>query len=69
MHVPIKFLPNFTDPARINENSDLRSETKKFADSFSQAQGQTFQLEHSSHEDFGSSLRTSNLDTEVDCHI
>ena len=69
MHVPIKFLPNFTDPARINENSDLRSETKKFADSFSQAQGQTFQLEHSSHEDFGSLLKTPNPDTKVEYHI
>ena len=69
MHVPIKFLPNFTDPARINENSDLRSEAKKFADSFSQAQGQTFQLEHSSHEDFGSLLKTPNPDTKVEYHI
>ena len=68
MHVPIKFLPNVTDPARINENSDLRSETKKFADSFSQAQRQTLQVEYSSHEDFGSSLKTLNLETEVDYH-
>ena len=69
MHVPIKFLPNFTDPARINENSDSRSETKKFADSFSQAQRQTLQVERSSHEDFGSSHKTPNLETELEYHI
>ena len=68
MHVPIKFLPNFTDPARKNENSDLRSETNKFEDNFTQAQQRALQEEHSAHKEFGSSLRTSNLETEVDCH-
>ena len=64
MHVPIKFLPNFTDPARINENSDLQSETKKFEDSFTQAQRQTWQVEHSSDEDFSLMLKTPNPETE-----
>ena len=68
MHVPIKFLPNFTDPARKNENSDLRSETNKFEDNFTQAQQRALQEERSAHKEFGSSLRTSNLETEVDCH-
>jgi len=69
MHVPIKFLPNFTDPARKNENSDLRSETNKFEDNFTQAQQRALQEERSAHKEFGSSLRTSNLETEVDFHI
>ena len=64
MHVPIKFLPNFTDPARINENSDLQSETKKFEDSFSQAQRQAWQVEHSSDQDFRLMLKTPNPETE-----
>jgi len=68
MHVPIKFIPNFTDPARKNENSDLRSETNKFEDNFTQAQQRALQEERSAHKEFGSSLRTSNLETEVDCH-
>ena len=68
MRVPIKFLTNFMDPARINENSDLRSETNKFEDNFTQAQQRAFQEERSAHKEFGSSLRTSNLETEVDCH-
>lgn len=68
MHVPLKFLPNFTDPARKNEISDLRSETKKFEDNFTQAQQQALQEERSAHKEFGSSLKTSNLETEVDCH-
>ena len=64
MQVPIKFLPKFTDPARINENSDLQSETKKFEDSFSQAQRQAWQVEHSSHEDFSLILKSQIPDTE-----
>ena len=68
MHVPIKFIPNFTDPARKNENSDLRSETNKFEDNFTQAQQRALQEERSAHKEFGSSLRTSNLETEVDFH-
>jgi len=64
MQVPIRFLPKFTDPARIDENSDLQSETKKFEDSFSQAQRQAWQVEHSSHEDFGLILKTPNPETD-----
>jgi len=64
MQVPIKFLPNFTDPARIDETSDLQSGTKKFEDSFSQAQRQAWQLEHSSHEDVSLILKTPNPMTE-----
>ena len=64
MHVPIRFIPKFADPARINENSDLQSETKKFEDSFSQAQRQAWQLEHISHEDLGLIPKTPNPEAD-----
>ena len=64
MQVPIRFFPKFADPARINENSDLQSETKKFEDSFSQAQRQAWQVEHSSDEDFSLMLKTPSPETE-----
>ena len=60
MQVPIRFFPKFADPTRINENSDLQSETKKFEDSFSQAQRQAWQLELISQEDFGLIPKTPN---------
>ena len=64
MQVPIKLLPKFTEPARINENSDLQCETKKFEDSFSLAQRQAWQVEHTSNEDSGLILTTPNSETE-----
>ena len=68
MRVPIKFLTNFTDPSRLNENSDLLSATKQFEDNFTQAQQRALQGERTAHKEFGSLLRTSELEAEVDCH-
>ena len=68
MRVPIKFLTNFMDPSRINENSDLVSATKQFEDNFTQAQQRALQGDRSAQKEFGSLLRTSNLEAEVDCH-
>jgi len=68
MRVPIKFLTNFMDPSRISENNDLVSATKQFEDNFTQAQQRALQGDRSAHQEFGSLLRTSNLEAEVDCH-